>query len=52
MALEQSGAPVRLRAVIYETLDHVRASALDPALPRAATVLLEELAAAVEGRIP
>lgn len=52
VALEQSGAPVRLRAVIYETLEQVRASAADPALPGTATVLLEELAAAVEGRIP
>jgi geranylgeranyl diphosphate synthase type II len=52
VALEQSGAPVRLRAVIYETLDHVRSSALDPALPPAATALLQDLAAAVEGRIP
>lgn len=51
-ALEQSGAPDRLRAVIYETLDQVRVSALDPALPTAAMDLLQDLAAAVEGRIP
>lgn len=51
-ALEDSGARVRLRQLIDETLGDVRAAARDDALPAAATGLLVELADAIEGRVP
>lgn len=52
VALEESGAPLRLRRVIDETLDEVRTASLDPALPAAAGLLLRDLADGIEGRIP
>ena len=52
VALEESGAPLRLRRVIDETLDEVRTASLDPALPPAAGLLLRDLADGIEGRIP
>jgi geranylgeranyl diphosphate synthase type II len=51
-ALEDSGARVRLRQLIDETLGDVRAAAHDVALPAAATGLLVELADAIERRVP
>ena len=51
-ALDDSGARERLRTVIDDTLAEVRAKAFDPALPPAASTLITELAARIEGRIP
>jgi len=52
VALRDSGAPVRLRSFIDETLDEVRTASLEPCLPSAAGLLLRDLADGVEGRIP
>jgi geranylgeranyl diphosphate synthase type II len=52
LALEQSGARVRLRRYIDDALDDVRGAAAETALPAGAGRLLRELADAVEGRIP
>jgi len=52
LALEESGARVRLRRLIADTLDDMRADADDPALPAGAGALLRELAVAVEERAP
>lgn len=52
VALKQSGAPVRLRAVIEDTLEQVRTASLDPSLPPAAGELLRDLAGGMERRIP
>ncbi len=52
VALEESGAHVRLRHLVVETLDEVRSDAADPALTPAAATLLRELADIVERRIP
>lgn len=52
LALAESGAPLRLRALIDGTLDEVRSVSLDPSLPTRAGELLRTLAAAVESRIP
>ena len=46
VALLESGAPVRLRALISDTLDRVRSSSREPALPAAVGSLLRDLAAA------
>lgn len=51
-ALEESGARARMRQVIDETLDEVRAAARHRSLPPAAGSLLDELAQAVERRVP
>ncbi|WP_374311980.1 polyprenyl synthetase family protein [Microbacterium sp.] len=51
-ALEQSGAPVRLRAFIEQTLDEVRTASLEPSLTPAAGALLRDLADGMAGRIP
>ncbi|MFC8683275.1 polyprenyl synthetase family protein [Microbacterium ureisolvens] len=50
--LESSGAKDRLVALIAETLDAVRTSSHDPALPERAGALLRTLADRIEGRIP
>ncbi|GAA1992328.1 polyprenyl synthetase family protein [Microbacterium pumilum] len=50
--LEESGARLRLRALIDETLDEVRAASHEEALTPAAGVLLRELADGIEGRVP
>ena len=52
LALEESGARARLRGVIDDTLDDVRVASRDPALPARAGLLLQQLAAAVERRVP
>ena len=52
VALEESGARVRLRRVIDDTLDDVRTSARDGSLPADAGTLLRSLADAVESRVP
>lgn len=52
IALEQSGARVRLRHVIFDTLDDVRTAADDEALTPDAAALLRELADGIERRIP
>jgi geranylgeranyl diphosphate synthase, type I len=52
LALEESGARLRLRALIDDTLGAVRAAAEDPAFPREARPLLRELADRVQERIP
>ncbi|GAA1959121.1 polyprenyl synthetase family protein [Microbacterium deminutum] len=52
VALEQSGARVRLRHLVFDTLDDVRAQARDGALTHDASALLYALADAVEKRIP
>ena len=52
VALEESGARVRLRRVIDDTLDDVRAAAREPVLPAPTGDLLRTLTDAVEGRIP
>lgn len=51
-ALEESGARLRLRALIGDTLEAVRTAAEDPAFPREACPLICELADRVEERIP
>jgi geranylgeranyl diphosphate synthase type II len=51
-ALEQSGAPVRLRLLIDDTLDEVREASRDSILTPGAAELLCELADAIEARIP
>ncbi|MFE7845241.1 polyprenyl synthetase family protein [Microbacterium sp. NPDC057407] len=51
-ALERSGAPTRLRAVIGSTLEQVRTASLDPSLPPAAGELLRDIADGMERRIP
>ena len=51
-ALLESGAPVRLRTLISDTLDRVRTASREPALPPAVGSLLRDLADGVEGRIP
>ncbi|WP_109212065.1 MULTISPECIES: polyprenyl synthetase family protein [Microbacterium] len=50
--LESSGAKDRLVTLIAETLDAVRTSSHDPALPERAGALLRTLADRIEGRIP
>jgi geranylgeranyl diphosphate synthase type II len=52
VALLESGAPVRLRGLIADTLDEVRTVSREPALPAAAGALLRDLAEGVEGRMP
>jgi geranylgeranyl diphosphate synthase type I len=52
VALLESGAPVRLRGLISDTLDQVRTASRDSALPPAVGSLLRDLADGVEGRIP
>ncbi|WP_169582191.1 MULTISPECIES: polyprenyl synthetase family protein [Microbacterium] len=52
VALEESGARVRLLSLIEETLDDVRATSRDSSLPEAAGRLLRELAGGMERRIP
>ncbi|MET0781665.1 MAG: polyprenyl synthetase family protein [Microbacterium sp.] len=52
LALEESGARLRLRALIGDTLDTVRTAVEDPAFPFEARPLLLELADRVEERIP
>ena len=52
VALLESGAPVRLRTLISDTLDRVRTASRESALPPAAGSLLRDLADGVEGRIP
>ena len=52
VALLESGAPVRLRSLISDTLDRVRTASREPALPAAVGSLLRDLADGVEGRIP
>lgn len=52
LALEESGARLRLRALIGDTLEAVRTAARDPAFPREARPLICELADRVEERIP
>jgi geranylgeranyl diphosphate synthase type II len=51
-ALEQSGAPVRLRRLIDDALDEVRSASLAPVLTEDAGRLLRRLADGVQGRIP
>lgn len=51
-ALENSGAPLRLRAVIRETLEQVRSASYDSALPAAVGELLRNVADGMERRIP
>jgi len=52
LALEESGARVRLRRLIDDTLDDVRSASRDRSLPSSAGALLRSLANAVEGRVP
>ncbi len=52
VALEESGAPVRLRAFIEQTLDEVRTASREPSLPNAAGELLRDIADGMERRIP
>lgn len=52
VALEQSGAPVRLRAFIEQTLDEVRQSSRESSLPPEAARLLCDLADGMAERIP
>jgi len=52
LALEESGARGRLRLLIDDVLDDVRSAARDRALPVRATRLLEDLADAIERRVP
>ena len=52
LALEESGARVRLRLLIDETLEKVRTASRDRALPTDAGALLRSLADAVERRVP
>jgi geranylgeranyl diphosphate synthase type II len=52
LALEESGARVRLRLLIDETLDEVRTSSRDRSLRPSAGALLRSLADAVERRVP
>lgn len=52
VALEESGAPVRLRAFIEDTLDGVRTASQEPSLTPAAGALLRDLADGMERRIP
>lgn len=52
VALEQSGAPVRLRAVIEQTLDEVREASREPSLTPEAARLLCDLADGMAERIP
>jgi geranylgeranyl diphosphate synthase type II len=52
VALERSGAPVRLRSVIDATLDQVRIASADQSLPPAAGELLRDIAAGIERRVP
>ncbi|MFH8250353.1 polyprenyl synthetase family protein [Microbacterium sp. B2969] len=51
-ALDESGARLRLLAVITGTLAEARDAAEDPSLPPAARRLVEELVAAVSERVP
>ena len=52
IALEESGARLRLRALIGDTLGTVRTAVEDPAFPLEARPLFRELADRVEERIP
>jgi geranylgeranyl diphosphate synthase type II len=52
VALEASGAPVRLRRFIEQTLDEVRASSREASLTPAAGALLRDLADGMAERIP
>jgi geranylgeranyl diphosphate synthase type II len=52
LALEESGARLRLRALIGDTLDSVRSAAEEPGFPIQARPLICELADRVEERIP
>ncbi|SFS07973.1 geranylgeranyl diphosphate synthase, type II [Microbacterium sp. cf046] len=52
LALEESGARVRLRMLIDDTLAGVRSAADDPAFPADARPLIRDLADRVEERIP
>ncbi len=52
IALEESGARLRLRALIGDTLDHVRTAVEEPAFPIEARPLIRDLADRVEERIP
>jgi geranylgeranyl diphosphate synthase type II len=52
LALEESGARLRLRALIEDTLDSVRTAVQDPAFPPAARPLIRDLADRVQERIP
>lgn len=52
LALEESGARLRLRGLIDDTLGAVRSAADEPAFPREARALIRELADRVEERIP
>jgi geranylgeranyl diphosphate synthase type I len=52
IALEESGARLRLRALIDDTLGVVRSAVDDPAFPPQARALIRELADRVEERIP
>ena len=52
VALLESGAPVRLRALIIDTLEEVRTASREPSLPAPAGALLRDLSDAVEGRMP
>ncbi len=52
IALEESGARLRLRSLIDDTLSSVRAAIDDPDFPPAARPLLHELADKVQERIP
>lgn len=52
VALEASGAPVRLRAFIEQALDEVRAASTEPSLPADAGALLRDIADGMAERIP
>ncbi|WP_127474398.1 polyprenyl synthetase family protein [Microbacterium sulfonylureivorans] len=52
VALEESGAPRRLRGLIDETLERVREASTDASLPARTGLLLRDLADGVERRIP
>lgn len=52
VALEESGAPLRLRAFIEQTLDEVRTASREPSLTAATGALLRDLADGMERRIP
>ncbi|MDY0909326.1 polyprenyl synthetase family protein [Microbacterium sp. CFBP9034] len=52
VALHESGAPVRLRRFIDQTLDEVRTASLEPSLTPAAGRLLRDISDGLERRIP